>query len=87
MVGPRNNSKTDAVAGYDNFTWFRIDRPGQWRGQCVELCGVGHASMIIIVKAVPQAEFNQWVDQQVQQKQQSAASPARLASPSPSPSR
>ena len=84
---PAITGKTDAVPGYDNFTWFRIDRPGQWRGQCAELCGVGHASMIIIVKAVPQAEFNQWVDQQVQQKQQSAASPARLASPSPSPSR
>lgn len=78
--------KTDAVPGYDNFTWFRIDRPGQWRGQCAELCGAGHASMIIIVKAVPQAEFNQWVAQQLQQNQQSPASSARLTSPSPSSS-
>ena len=80
---PALTGKTDAVPGYDNFTWFRIDRPGEWTGQCAELCGVGHA---IKVKAVPEAEFNQWVAEQMQQNQSSAASSARPNSASPSPS-
>ena len=82
---PALTGKTDAVPGYDNFTWFRIDRPGEWTGQCAELCGAGHYTMIIKVKAVPEAEFNQWVAEQMQQNQQSGASGARLNSPLPSP--
>ena len=52
---------TDAVPGRVNETWFKIDRPGIYYGQCRELCGVDHAFMPIEVHAVSQAEFDAWV--------------------------
>jgi cytochrome c oxidase subunit 2 len=72
---PAISGKTDAVPGYDNFTWLKIDKPGQWRGECAELCGVGHAAMQIIVQAMDQPDFDAWMA-----KQKAAASPT--ASPS-----
>ena len=65
---PAISGKTDAVPGYDNFSWLKIDQVGQWRGECAELCGVGHATMQIVVKAVSPSDFAAWVQQQVQAK-------------------
>jgi cytochrome c oxidase subunit 2 len=62
---PAISGKTDAVPGYDNFTWLKIDRVGVWRGECAELCGVGHSTMQIIVQSMSQSDFNAWVQQQV----------------------
>jgi cytochrome c oxidase subunit 2 len=73
---PAISGKTDAVPGYDNFSWMKINQVGTWRGECAELCGVGHSTMQIIVQAMTQSDFNNWMDQQK----------ALLASPSPSPS-
>ena len=77
---PAISGKTDAVPGYSNFSWLKIDQEGQWRGECAELCGVGHATMQIIVKAVSEDAFNAWV-----QQQKAAAKPSPSASPSASP--
>ena len=77
---PAISGKTDAVPGYDNFSWLKIDHPGQWRGECAELCGVGHATMQIIVQAMPKYEFDQWMATQVAKMK---ASPSPSASPSP----
>jgi cytochrome c oxidase subunit 2 len=85
---PEIEGKQDAVPGYDNFTWFKIDQPGTWRGECAELCGAGHYTMQIRVKAVPVDEFNTWLEQQLAQSQASPSpsqSPAASPSPSPSP--
>ena len=77
---PEIEGKQDAVPGYDNFTWFKIDHPGTFRGECAELCGAGHYTMQIRVKAVSVDEFNAWLEQQQAQAQ---ASPSPNASPSP----
>jgi len=53
--------KMDAVPGRLNETWFKIDRPGVYFGQCSELCGARHAFMPIAVEAVSPAKFAQWV--------------------------
>ncbi len=58
---PSLGSKVDAVPGRTNETWFLIDEPGMYYGQCSELCGSGHAFMPIAIKAVSQAEFQAWV--------------------------
>ncbi|HPA40057.1 MAG TPA: cytochrome c oxidase subunit II [Phenylobacterium sp.] len=52
---------TDAIPGRVNHTWFKIEKPGVYYGQCRELCGVDHAFMPIEVHAVSQAEFDAWV--------------------------
>ncbi len=51
----------DAVPGRINETWFRVDRPGVYYGQCFQLCGTKHAFMPIAVEAVSPARFAQWV--------------------------
>lgn len=44
-------------------TWFRADRPGVYYGQCNQICGVNHAFMPIVVRAVTEAEFTTWLEQ------------------------
>jgi cytochrome c oxidase subunit II len=61
---PAISGKTDAVPGYDNFSWLKIDQVGKWRGECAELCGSGHATMQIIVQSMDMPDFNNWVAQQ-----------------------
>jgi cytochrome c oxidase subunit 2 len=70
---PAISGKTDAVPGYDNFSWLKIDQPGTWRGECAELCGAGHSTMQIIVQAMDQADYDVWV--RVQLSGQHAAVP------------
>ena len=73
---PAISGKTDAVPGYDNFSWLKIDEVGRWRGECAELCGVGHATMQIIVQSMDQSDFNTWMDQQKAALKSPAASPS-----------
>ncbi len=58
---PELGGKFQAVPGYDNYTWFKIPRPGVFKGQCAFLCGRGHARMFATVRAVPPAQFEQWL--------------------------
>jgi len=63
---PQLGGKFQAVPGYHNYTWFKIEKPGVFRGQCAFLCGRGHARMIATVKAVPPAQFEAWLARQKQ---------------------
>ncbi|HLU60963.1 MAG TPA: cytochrome c oxidase subunit II [Gammaproteobacteria bacterium] len=56
--------KKDAIPGYINEIWFRVTKPGIYRGQCAELCGRDHAFMPIVVHAVPEEEYEAWVREQ-----------------------
>jgi len=60
---PAFGVKRDAIPGRLNETWFRVDEPGMYYGQCSELCGVRHGFMPIAVRVVPPAEFDAWVEQ------------------------
>ena len=53
--------KQDAIPGIINEAWTEILEPGTYRGQCAELCGKDHGFMPIVVRAVPRAEFDQWL--------------------------
>jgi len=48
---PALGGKIQAIPGRVNHTWFRADAAGTYTGQCAELCGVFHASMLATVKA------------------------------------
>jgi cytochrome c oxidase subunit II len=61
---PALGGKFQAVPGYHNYTWLKVEKPGVYRGQCAILCGRGHARMIATVKAVPPAQFDQWLSYQ-----------------------
>ena len=56
--------KRDAVPGYINEGWTIINKPGTYRGQCAELCGINHAFMPIVVRAVTAEDYQQWIAQQ-----------------------
>ncbi|HEY9552549.1 cytochrome c oxidase subunit II [Allosphingosinicella sp.] len=54
-------AKIDAVPGRLNETWFKVDKPGVYYGQCSELCGARHAYMPIAVEVVAPQQFAAWV--------------------------
>jgi cytochrome c oxidase subunit II len=58
---PSFGIKEDAVQGRVNDTWFNVNTPGVYYGQCSELCGQDHAFMPVEIHAVSEAEFEQWV--------------------------
>ncbi len=58
---PKLGVKKDAIPGFINEAWTRIDEPGIYRGQCTELCGKNHGFMPVVVEAVPEEEYNAWV--------------------------
>ncbi|SHE89344.1 cytochrome c oxidase subunit 2 [Modicisalibacter ilicicola DSM 19980] len=62
--------KKDAVPGFVNEAWTRIDEPGIYRGQCAELCGKDHAFMPVVVQAMEQEAFDTWL---AERKQEAAA--------------
>lgn len=61
---PQLAIKKDAIPGFINEMWTKIDKPGTYRGQCAELCGKDHGFMPIVVKAVSEEDFNAWVKEQ-----------------------
>jgi cytochrome c oxidase subunit 2 len=50
-----------AIPGRTIETWFKVDRPGIIYGQCNQICGTNHSRMPIVVRAVPEKEFEAWV--------------------------
>jgi len=53
--------KQDSIPGFINDSWALIEKPGTYRGQCAELCGKDHGFMPIVVEAVTQPEYEQWL--------------------------
>ena len=60
---PAFGIKRDAIPGFIHEAWARIDKPGVYRGQCAELCGLHHAYMPIVVIALTENDFDQWAKQ------------------------
>jgi cytochrome c oxidase subunit 2 len=63
---PKLGGKFQAVPGYHSYTWFKIAKPGIYRGQCAFLCGRLHARMLASVRAVPPAQFEAWLAERKQ---------------------
>jgi cytochrome c oxidase subunit 2 len=61
---PQLGGKADATPGHTNETWFKISKPGTYKGQCAELCGDNHADMRARVIALPVDQYQAWVERQ-----------------------
>ena len=61
---PQFGVKQDAIPGFIKEAWIRVDNPGTYRGQCAELCGVGHGFMPIVVEAMPPEKYTAWLEEQ-----------------------
>lgn len=73
--------KIDAVPGRINETWFKVDRPGVYYGQCSELCGTRHGFMPIAVEVLAEADYQKWLAA----KQAAAGITPAAASAAPQP--
>lgn len=56
--------KRDAIPGFINESWTLIEQPGTYRGQCAELCGKDHGFMPVVVVALPENEYQDWLSEQ-----------------------
>jgi cytochrome c oxidase subunit 2 len=70
---PELSVKKDAIPGFVNEMWTRVDQPGTYRGQCAELCGKDHGFMPIVVQAVSEEDYNKWLSSKKSQMLASAA--------------
>jgi cytochrome c oxidase subunit 2 len=58
---PELNKKVDAIPGYRNDMLLYADKPGVYRGQCAEFCGLQHAKMAMAIYADPPQRFRAWL--------------------------
>jgi cytochrome c oxidase subunit 2 len=75
---PAFGVKQDAIPGFVRDTWFRVDKPGIYRGQCAELCGKEHGFMPIVVEAVEPEKYALWLDEQKKKTAANAATSGAL---------
>ncbi|MBI3285187.1 MAG: cytochrome c oxidase subunit II [Burkholderiales bacterium] len=75
---PAFGVKQDAIPGFVRDTWFKAEKIGVYRGQCVELCGKEHAFMPIVVNVVSDADYKQWVDSKKKEMAAKADDPAKV---------
>jgi cytochrome c oxidase subunit 2 len=59
---PTLQGKRDLIPGYTTAIWLEADRPGIYRGQCAEFCGLQHAHMAFDIVAEAEADFERWLD-------------------------
>jgi cytochrome c oxidase subunit 2 len=62
---PNLNGKRDLIPGYSTAFWIQADKPGIYRGQCAEFCGIQHAKMAFYLVAESNADFQKWLQQQL----------------------
>jgi len=70
---PQFGVKQDAIPGFIKEAWINVDKPGTYRGQCAELCGIHHGFMPIVVEAVPEDKYKQWLASKKQELAVAAA--------------
>jgi cytochrome c oxidase subunit 2 len=84
---PAFGVKKDAIPGFVNEAWFRVDpdKPGLYRGQCAELCGRDHGFMPIVVDVRSKADFAAWLKNTAAEQKQAAAPASGATAPLASP--
>ena len=50
-----------AIPGRTIETWVKIDRPGDYYGECNQICGTNHSNMPISIHAVTPEAFAAWI--------------------------
>lgn len=71
--------KKDAIPGFINESWTRVDEPGIYRGQCTELCGKDHGFMPVVVDVRSAEDYNTWLAQvRAEQAAEAAAAQQEL---------
>jgi cytochrome c oxidase subunit II len=58
---PQLQHKLDLIPNEWTSTWVRVEKPGVYRGVCAEFCGLEHARMHFLVRALPQRAWEEWL--------------------------
>lgn len=58
---PALNGKKDAMPGRTHELVLTAKEPGLYEGQCTEFCGLSHGVMRMQVKALPQDDYDEWI--------------------------
>jgi len=74
---PNLHGKRDLIPGEVNQISLRADRPGVYRGQCAEFCGLQHAHMVLYVVAEDKPSFDKWYANQVKPASEPAGQEAQ----------
>jgi cytochrome c oxidase subunit 2 len=74
---PQLNRKIDMIPGRHNRILLSSDKPGRYRGQCAEFCGLEHARMAMYVYVQEPAAFRRWLRGVAAGARAPAAGPAR----------
>jgi cytochrome c oxidase subunit 2 len=61
---PSLAGKQDLVPGRTNILLLRAERPGVYRGQCAEFCGLQHSHMAMMVIADQPKDYERWAGAQ-----------------------
>ena len=75
---PSLGVKQDAIPGFVRDAWFRATKPGDYYGQCFELCGKEHAYMPIHVKVLSQVEYTAWASGKIKEAAAKADDPGKV---------
>jgi len=59
---PAFRVKRDVVPGMQNHAWFVASKPGSYDLFCSQYCGTQHSAMISTVEALPEDEFEEWLE-------------------------
>jgi cytochrome c oxidase subunit 2 len=62
---PNLGGKKDVVPGRTTTLSLQADRVGEFKGQCFEFCGDGHADMLLRVFVHPRSEYAAWAKKAV----------------------
>ena len=74
---PNIHGKKDLLPGYENDLTLQVDKPGTWRGQCAEFCGLQHAHMAFDIVAQSREDFDRWYLHQLEPAAEPTTSPHR----------
>jgi cytochrome c oxidase subunit II len=75
---PELNRKTDMIPGLHNRQLLIANKPGVYRGQCSEFCGLQHAHMAVEVVAQTRGDYEAWLHHQEQPAKASSSRGAQL---------
>src|SRR5579863_9048573 len=50
-----------AVIGRTNESWFNVEKPGTYYGECNQICGINHSHMPIEIVAMAKPDFEKWL--------------------------
>jgi len=72
---PAFGVKQDAIPGFVRDSWFKAEKVGTYRGQCVELCGKEHGFMPVVVEVKSKEDYAKWLSDQKQKMAAAADDP------------